>query len=205
MPLTISNDATIEKNKLHSASTWIALLDIDYPGEDIIRIANNNANVDWNSNTYLACPFKVSGNTQDNEGSIPEISLVLYDFSRLLIPIIDDYSGGLGAIITFYLVLSDHLDNNTPEYTLDFEITNTSINSKYEVNFKLGSSNPLKYKIPQDKYIKDFCRYKDFKGTFCKYAGGEDDCDRTLARCRELLNSTNFGGCPGVGSEAYIA
>ncbi len=33
-----------------------------------------------------------------------------------------------------------------------------------------------------------------FKGTECKYAGAEGACNGTWDRCKELLNSDNFGG-----------
>lgn len=38
------------------------------------------------------------------------------------------------------------------------------------------------------------CRWKKFKGTECKYAGAETECDRSYARCIELGNTANFGG-----------
>jgi len=38
------------------------------------------------------------------------------------------------------------------------------------------------------------CRWKEFKGTECAYAGGETWCDRTYARCLAIGNTANFGG-----------
>lgn len=38
------------------------------------------------------------------------------------------------------------------------------------------------------------CRWKEFKGTECKYAGDEPICDRTYERCLSLGNTDNFGG-----------
>lgn len=40
------------------------------------------------------------------------------------------------------------------------------------------------------------CRYRDFKGARCKYAGAELECNRTWTRCTELANTANFGGFP---------
>jgi hypothetical protein len=38
------------------------------------------------------------------------------------------------------------------------------------------------------------CRWKDFKGTECGYAGAATWCDRTYSRCETLVNTVNFGG-----------
>lgn len=38
------------------------------------------------------------------------------------------------------------------------------------------------------------CRWKEFKGTECGYAGSETWCDRTYARCEVLSNTASFGG-----------
>lgn len=38
------------------------------------------------------------------------------------------------------------------------------------------------------------CRWKEFKGDECAYAGGESWCDRTYTRCEALGNTVNFGG-----------
>lgn len=38
------------------------------------------------------------------------------------------------------------------------------------------------------------CRWMEFKGTRCGYAGSETWCDRSYARCTALANTDNFGG-----------
>jgi len=38
----------------------------------------------------------------------------------------------------------------------------------------------------------------------CGYVGSEIDCNRSFARCQELLNHTRFGGFPGVGSGGLL-
>lgn len=38
------------------------------------------------------------------------------------------------------------------------------------------------------------CRWKEFKGTECAYAGAETWCDRTYKRCLDISNADNFGG-----------
>lgn len=38
------------------------------------------------------------------------------------------------------------------------------------------------------------CRWKEFKGTECTYAGAGTWCDRTYTRCEDLANQANYGG-----------
>lgn len=38
------------------------------------------------------------------------------------------------------------------------------------------------------------CRWQEFKGTECGYAGAATWCDRTYTRCSTLANTDNFGG-----------
>jgi len=38
------------------------------------------------------------------------------------------------------------------------------------------------------------CRWKEFKGTECAYAGAETWCDRSYTRCVAVGNQANFGG-----------
>jgi lambda family phage minor tail protein L len=211
MPLSLSNDAITEKNKLNSSGAFLVLLEIGYPDEspeNVVYVVNNNENIVWPSgggNTYLAYPFQLGDITQDSEGSIPTVDLTVVDISRQLISIVDDYDGAVGATAIVRIVHSDHLDNATAEYSEAFEIVDTSVDGKYNLKFKLGAENPLRYRIPQDRYLKDHCRYKTFKGEKCGYSGGESECDRTFARCRELGTPVRFGGFPGCGGEAYNA
>lgn len=46
---------------------------------------------------------------------------------------------------------------------------------------------------PTQDYTRN-CRYREFKGAQCKYAGGVTFCDRTYTTCLALLNTINFGG-----------
>ena len=207
MPLDISNDAITEKNKLHSDNVWLLLIEITHESDPtVMRLVNNNVDITWptaGGNLYTSTAFEMSPIKQDSEGSIPTVELKITDFGGNLINIIDEYAGGLGAKIKLRIVLSEYLDNIDPEYEDEYEIVDVSVDSKYNISFKLGSPNPLKFRIPVSRYIKDQCRYKEFKGTRCGYIGNEVDCDRTLKRCRELNNSRRIGAFPGMGSEGY--
>lgn len=46
---------------------------------------------------------------------------------------------------------------------------------------------------PRQDYTRN-CRYDQFKGPQCKYAGGVTSCDRLFTTCTTLGNVINFGG-----------
>lgn len=46
---------------------------------------------------------------------------------------------------------------------------------------------------PTQEYSRT-CRYKQFKGVECKYAGAATTCDRSYATCQSYRNQVNFGG-----------
>ena len=48
------------------------------------------------------------------------------------------------------------------------------------------------------------CQWRRFRDTNCAYAGLETRCDKTLTRCQELGNISNFGGFPSLPREQVI-
>ena len=201
MPLSMSSSGILEKNKLTSDEVWVILLEFYYEGSGYVRIAQNNEDVTWNGETWLAYPaFNLGDIEETKDGEIPQLNLTIYDVYRKLIPIIDDLGGGVGGTVTVYIVhgTSAKISSEAEfEYTLD--IVGTSIQGNHTINLKLGGENLYSYRIPQDRYFKDHCRYKMFKGTYCGYSGGETVCSRTFVRCKEIGNQARFGGFPGVG------
>lgn len=199
MPLTISTDAIAEKNKLNASGAWILLLEILFTGEDPVRVCSNNEDVTWDGETWTAYPFKLGDIEESKDGDMPKTSLEISDLARSLTPIIEEYGGGVGAQAWVRVVHSDHLDNATPETEEMFEIVEVSIDAANNIKLSLGIENLMAHRIPQNRYLKNQCRYKDFKGSQCGYTGSETECSRTFTRCKELENEARFGGFPGVG------
>ena len=201
MPLNMSSAGILEKNKLNSDVAWITLLKFEYDGYGSVRIAQNNENITWDGETWLAYPaFNLGDIEETKDGEVPQLNLTIYDVYRKLIPIIEDLDGGVGATVTIYIVHgSSATITSEAEFEHTLEIVGTTIHGNHTINLKLGGENLYNYRIPQDRYLKDHCRYKKFKGNFCGYSGGESECSRTFVRCKELNNQARFGGFPGVG------
>jgi len=206
MPLNISTEAIYAKNRLISNGAWLILLEIAYPDEDQpIRVCWNNEDIEWDGKTWLGCQFSIGELNESKDGEIPSVDLNVVDIQRKLIPTVDEYDGGTGAIITMIHIHTDNLDSGIPELEETFEIISTSMDHKGTVTFTLGAENFTNYRSPSDRYLKNHCRYKVFGGARCGYDGPETECDRTFERCKELGNQRRFGGHPGIGRLGYYA
>ena len=206
MPLDISSDAILEKNKIFSDESWLLLLKAEYEGESPLYICLNNETVTWPStggNVYLPAIFVLSGFNESKEAQIPSMNLSIIDIQRNLIPFIEEQDGGIGALITMYIVHSAHLDNTVPEIQEEMEVLDVAVGDDYKITFKLGAENLSNFRCPQHRYLKNHCRFI-FKGSRCGYSGVETDCDRTFVRCEELDNIERFGGFPGAGSMGIL-
>ena len=199
MPLSISTEAKIEKNKLGSNDPWLLMLEIQYTGEAAVRLVWNTQQIWWNSVTWYPASFILGDQEESQDGAIPIVNLGIVDLERQLIPVVDYYGGGLGATVNVYIVHSNYLYNSTPEFEAQFEVVGVNVQHDGTITFKLGAEDLSSRRSHPYFFMSAYCRYNTFKGSLCGYTGGETDCDRTLTRCRELNNIARFGGFPGMG------
>jgi phage-related protein len=186
MPLPISSAAIQEKNKLYTDKPWITLIQIDIPGvDDPVRVTSNNINTVWNGNTYVPFPFEIDEITDTSNGEVPHVDVRVSNASRGMEAYLQDYdiyckTHGVSLIdLTISVVHAAHLDAQW-------------------VTFTLSGDNLFNRRMPLNKMYRGRCRWKKFKNEDCGYTGIATECNRTLARCRELGNSHNFGGFPGM-------
>lgn len=206
MPIPLSTNEAIEKNKLTSNSVWHILLSIEQPGENAIRVCLNNENVVWNGNTYIPAVFTLSGITENKNAEIPSIPLSFHDPTRIITSILEEHDGAIGAVVNLYIVHSKFLTNTTPQFQENFTIIDTVTSDDTLVTFKLGAEDLSSTRCPKQRFLKNNCRFI-FKGPDgrCGYVGPENDCNRSFARCRELGNQRRFGGFPGVGVQGIFS
>jgi len=208
MPIDLSTNQIIEKNKISSDNIELLLLEITYPSEDSVRVCLNNAEVTWpttGGDIYYPALFSLTGMKETKDAEIPSVSLSFIDITRALTPHIEEYNGGIGAIITIRVVDSKYLDVTTPKLEEVMEIIDCNIDHSNKITFKLGAENLSTRRCPQERFLKNHCRFKEFGGSRCGYTitGGET-CDRTFTDCETLGNESRFGGFPGVGSIGFL-
>jgi len=205
MPIDLSTNQIIEKNKLSSSNIELLLLEVTYPSEDPIRLCLNNENIVWNFQTWYPALFSLSGLAETKNSEIPSVTLTFMDITRVLMPYIETHNGGMGAEIILRVVDSVFLEVTTPKIEESMEILDCSIDSSNKISFKLGAENLINYRCPQNRYLKNHCRYEDFGSSQCGYViTGIETCNRTFSNCDSLGNSSRFGGVPGVGAIGFM-
>ena len=212
----ISAGAFIEKNKLSTTHAWLVLLKITMPDTTVLRVVNNTEDVTWpvtSGNVYTKFPFDLDEIGDTSKGEVPSVGLKVSNAARILEPYLEAQEGMVDSVVIIRIVnsinvttasLGSGVNNPTAEVELTYNITATNTNSMW-VSFTLGSLNPWNKRFPRNRIWRNTCRFKEFGGALCKYAGVETTCDRTLDTCRETMaNSINFGGAPGVGSKGLF-
>ncbi|SDU26573.1 DUF1833 family protein [Desulfobacula phenolica] len=206
MPIDLSSNQIIEKNKLSSDNIELLLLEITYESEDPVRVCLNNETISWNSYTWYPALFSISGIKETKDAEIPSVTLTFVDITRQIIPHIETYDGGVGSQVVIRVVDSKYLEETVPKISLAMEIIGCSISHSGQVTINLGAENLLDRRCPKERYLKNHCRYKEFGGSRCGYViTGSETCDRTFAACKALGNQARFGGFPGVGSVGFMA
>ena len=207
--MTLSIIAIEEKNKLATDSKWLVALKITIPGvTDPVRLVRDNSNMTWQGETWVAFPFEIEEIGDDLKGEIPQVNVQVSNISRVMEAYISAYdtyckNNGYSDIdVNLYVVNSKNLADSTAEAEYEFILKSPATDSRW-ATFILGASNPFRRRFPQGRILKNHCRFR-FKDLRCQYAGVESTCNKTLARCRQLSNSANFGGFPGVGYGGLI-
>jgi len=202
-----------EKNMLNADSAFLVALKITIPGiTDPVRVINNSEDVTWKSETWVAFPFTIEELTDQSGGEVPAVVIRVSNVNRIMevyLQQYDDYvkANGYSPITVDIYVINTKViaasPDAEPEVEHTFELKKPSTNAMW-ATFQLSAMNPYMRRFPQNRILSNHCRFK-FKGTDgrCGYAGGETTCNHTLARCRELSNSTRFGGAPGVGTGGF--
>lgn len=204
MPLTLSPSAYIEKNSLASNGVWIVLLEIFVPQlNDYIRVCTNNEDYEWNGQLWQSYPFEMDEIGDTTKGEVSQFAIKICNINGVVETYVDNANGATGSTVKM-MVVNSNIPSTTPEVEFEFSVKSTNIDSNW-VSFVLGVVNPYSILIGQ-RMIRTGCRYNGlngtqngFKGPRCKYVGPATDCNKTLTRCRELLNNHNFGGFPGIG------
>jgi len=203
MPLDISSNAILEKNKLNSSGSWLLLIKFTYQSESPIRLCLNNDTITWDSVLWHPAIFSLSGITETKNGDIPSMPFTITDFNGFLIPLLEQYDGAINATVDVYVVHSGYLNNSTPEVHVTSKVISTSVSGNNVISFQLGGNNLSNKRCPDNRYLKNTCRFS-FKDERCGYSGSETVCDRTFARCTELNNLERYGGFIGVGTLGYL-
>lgn len=204
--LPLSSIVKVEKNKLTSGSVFIVLLEITIPSvTEIIRVANNNEDVEWNGNTWQKFAFEIEEISESSKGETSQFQIKVSNINNIIGEYIRQYevyikqNGYSPIILTLYVVNSLDLANTPPVYSHDLTLASNQINN-IEVVFTVAGFDLYSKRVPIVRMLSNSCRFK-FKSVQCGYLGSETVCDKTLKRCSALGNKARYGGFPTIGNK----
>ncbi len=202
----LSNTTKTEKNQLNSNSVWLSMLEINIPSvTETLRIVNNNEDITWKGFTWLKFPFELDEISQNANAETSQFQIKVGNVKNIIGQYIRQYdayvkTNGFEAItVVLYIVNSKDLANINPVYTTNLILTTSNLNH-LEVSFTVSARDLFRARTPQTRMFPNSCRFK-FKSTLCGYIGAVSSCDKSLSRCRQLLNSKRYGGFPAIGNQ----
>ena len=196
MMLNLSAVAKMEKNKLVSDGAWILLLEITVSQSTVIRLCRNTEDIQWNGETWTAFPLELDAPKQSGTGELPRFAVRVSNITRTVEGYLEQAGGGVGATVRMMVVMSNHLGLTTPELDEEFSVQSTSYDQDW-VTFNLSGSVNLFRRIPQRRFMKNFCPFQ-YKGPECKCLSPLPTCDKSLSACKARGNSRRFGGEPAI-------
>jgi phage-related protein len=209
MTQRLSVATAIEANRLSSSVPFLCLIDLEVvnPTTGLVvttqRIARNPEDVVFNGDTYMKGSFDIQ--LTHEAGKPSEVQLIVNDYTQTIQSYMEQYGGGVGSNVTFYLVNGAALTKPADiiEY---FQIIGATA-SEYVQTFTLGAENALMQTFPRRRQTRDFCQWR-YQSAECGYPtnGAKTSCDLTLQGpngCEAHGNSVNFGAFPGLNSNGY--
>ena len=198
--LTLSQAAIYEKNKIESFNAWLILLEITIPVENeapvVLRLVRNTDGIIWNGLEWTAFPFEIEPPKQSSKGEMPNFTIRVSNVTRTIEAYLEQAGGGVGAEVRIMVVLSEHLELTTPELDEIFSVQSVSYDENF-VSFVLTGAVNLFKRVPQRRYLKNFCPFQ-YKGPECKSKSGCETCNKSYSDCRIRGNAERFGGEPGI-------
>ena len=198
-------DSTFKEQKNKETNKPVRLYTIyDYDGAGTnLYLAEFERNLTYDGQEYVKFPVSFETIGENTRGEIDAIKLTLSNVSRLIQGYLETYNLR-DKKVSIKSVWLDHLDD-TDAYLEDIFYIDNYTADQFNVVFTLLSKyDVLDLNLPSERYSRNYCRYKLFKGTECGYSGAETTCNRTLQRCREIGNTGRFGGFPSIPQRRLI-
>lgn len=199
----INSTFKAEKNKAANRPVFLYTI-YDYDGADTpLYFVEHEADVVFDGITYIAFPIKHDFISENSQGEIDTMKVIMSNVSRLVQGYLETYDFR-GKKVSIKMVYLDHLDDDESLIEDIFYIDSYSSNEA-ETEFTLSSKfDILELELPGRRYMRGICSWK-FKSTECAYAGAETTCNKTFQRCRGLQNQLRFGGFPSIPTERVYA
>jgi lambda family phage minor tail protein L len=193
---TLSTAALIEINKLATDSASIVLLEIGLT--PIIRLAGNNEDITWNSQTWQAFPFELDTVGETGKGEIPAVVVRVSNVTGEIQRLLESVNGASGTAVTLRVINTAASTSTGCELELSFVVESSTYDEQW-LTFRLSGGNCLTRRVPRRRYLRNFCPFT-YGGVECGVSSGTvstyPTCNKTFANCVTRSNSSRFGGYP---------
>lgn len=228
-------ELTPEQNKAITQleqDVLLELFDIDFTkfGGDVYHFCNQTNElgqpVVWQGVTYLPYPITADGFEFKNTGASNRPNITLSNLYGLVTAVVEDYQGGVGAVVTRRQVYAQHLDadnfaNGNPNADPNQQLVSRYVIERYSslnsqsATFELAvPSETDGVMLPRRIIVANTCGWT-YRGDGCGYTGHavadefdqptddpeKDKCSKCLRGCRARFGRKAvlpFGGFVGV-------
>ena len=198
---SLDSTFTEEKNAVENQPIRLYTI-FDYDGSTDLHFAEYDTDITFDGVTYSRFPIKMGQVSENSQGTIDSVQIVLANVSRLIQSYLEDYDFR-GKKVTIKTVFANQLAD-TGAYIDDIFYIDSYQASELSVTFTLTSKfDVLDITLPIRIYTRNYCGWK-FKSTECGYDGAESTCNKTRTRCRVLANTLRFGGFPSINPNRTV-
>lgn len=191
----LSTAALTELNKVATDSADIILLEIQLSGATI-RLARNNEDLEWDSETWQAFEFDLDTVNEAGKGEIPAVVAKVSNVTGEIQQYIEAANGASGTPIIIRVINTK--TGGAALLELSYILDRISYD-ELVMSFHLTGANSLTRRIPRWRYLKNFCRFGgNYGGIDCGVSAATvtsfPTCDGTYEQCLARSNSARFGG-----------
>lgn len=191
----LTSAALTELNKVATDSADIILLEIQLSGATI-RLARNNEDLEWDSETWQAFEFDLDTVNEAGKGEIPAVVAKVSNVTGEIQQYIEAANGASGTPIIIRVINTK--TGGAALLELSYILDRISYD-ELVMSFHLTGANSLTRRIPRWRYLKNFCRFGgNYGGIDCGVSAATvtsfPTCDGTYEQCLARSNSARFGG-----------
>lgn len=151
--------------------------------------------------TYTAAPITRGEIDEDDGTKIPTLLINIGAVDQVITAYIESADAFRRNRVDVITVPYDQLSNASSNITDIFYCDGAALDGDSETaTFTLTTKGAVAdVTVPLRAMRRDQCAWK-YKGTECKYAGGDSKCKHTKVDCASKDNLLNFGAFPGIST-----
>lgn len=204
-----------EESNAYEQSKLFRLVTLTITPENVLYLVDSNYDVTFGARLYTRFPLSVKDMTLSADGTVERAQITVANVSREIEYEVENNKGLRGCRVTVKKVFEKFLDFTytvgedgtiTPSantladstaYIEDEFLIDAYTSNDQVIVFDLLPVCDFLAKTPRRRYTSNTCSFR-YKSPECGYAGALPTCQKTLQDCRTHLNSTRFGGFPGI-------